>query len=151
MKDDVATYLEALPAGRREMIAELRQLILKHLPAGYAEELRWGMLSYEVPLATYPKTYNKQPLSYIALGNQKGHMSLYLNGPYGVPVLRERLEQGFAAAGKKLDAGKSCVRFKKLEDLALLVVAELVAALSVADFIRVYEQSRDETSARGKC
>ena len=113
----------------------MRATILAHLPAGYEESFEHGMLAYQVPLAVYPDTYNKKPLLYAALASQKGHMALYLCNVYGLPALRERFAAGFAAAGKKLDMGKSCVRFKKLADVPLAVIGEAVAATPMADFV----------------
>lgn len=128
-------FLAGLPADRRDAVAALRATILANLPPGYEEAIAWGMLTYQVPLAVYPDTYNKKPLMYAALASQKGYMALYLCNVYGDPALRERFVAGFAAAGKRLDMGKSCVRFKALADLPMPVVAQAIAATPMADYI----------------
>lgn len=128
-------YLDSLPAECRAAIAAVREIILKHLPAGYEEAVSYGMLSYQVPLRVYPDTYNKQPLLYAALASQKSHMALYLCNAYGIPALRQQLEDGFRAAGKRLDMGKSCVRFKRLADLPLDVIGQVIAATPMDGYI----------------
>jgi hypothetical protein len=138
----VEEYLAALTPERRETISAVRKLVLSNLPRGYVEALRWGMLSYEVPLERYPKTYNREPLLYAALAAQKHHFSLYLMGIYAGEKGEEKLREEFLKAGKKLDMGKSCVRFRKLDDLPLEVIARTIAASPVDDFIALYERSR---------
>lgn len=128
-------YLASLPPERSLAIREVREEILKNLPPGYEEVVNWGMITYQVPLAVYPDIYNKQPLMYAALANQKSHMGLYLMGPYGSAELLKQLQGGFAAAGKKLDMGKSCIRFKKLDDLPLDVIGKVIAAVPMGKFI----------------
>lgn len=140
--DTVAEYIAGLPADRAEQIATLRQLILERLPEGYAEEMDFGMISYVIPLETYPNTYNGHPLMYAALASQKRHMSLYLMNVYGDDDTMRWFTGGFAAAGKKLDMGKACVRFKKLDDLPLNLIGEAIARTSVAEYITGYEKSR---------
>jgi len=120
----------------------LRALIVDNLPAGYEEGMHFGMIGYVVPLNRYPKTYNGQPLSYVALASQKNHMSLYLMGIYGDATLERQFRAAFAERGKKLDMGKSCVRFKRLEDLPLDVIARVVGSMSVDEYIALYERSR---------
>ncbi len=138
----VDAYLAELPAERRAVVAAVRDVVLRHLPAGYEETMNWGMISYEIPLARYPATYNKQPLAYAALAAQKSHFALYLNGAYQQPERASALAEGFARAGKKLDMGKSCLRFKRLDDLALDAVAESIASTTPEAFIAEYEQAR---------
>ena len=135
----VEAYLDELPPERRAVVSRVRDVILENLPDGYVEDMNWGMISYEIPLETYPETYNGKPLSYIALAAQKHHYALYLQNVYQHPELLEELEQGFEDAGKKMDMGKSCLRFKKLKDVPLDVVAKVVAATSVDDMIASYE------------
>ena len=130
-----AAWIAGLPDDRRPAIEAVREVILANLPAGYEESIAFGMLAYSVPLSVYPDTYNKQPLMYAALGNQKGHMAVYLTSVYGSPELRARFEEGYRKAGKKLDMGKSCVRFKKLADVPLAVIGEAVAATPMKDFV----------------
>jgi hypothetical protein len=138
----VEAYLQELPAERRAVIEQVRQVILDNLPPGYEEAMNWGMISYEVPLARYPKTYNKQPLSYAALAAQKNSYSLYLMAAYSGSMQEGWLEEQFDQAGKKLDMGKSCLHFRKLDDLPLDVVAQAIGMVSVDDYIAQYEQSR---------
>lgn len=123
-------YLADLPPDRRTAIETVRKVVLAHLPAGFEENFNWGMISYEVPLATSGKTYNGKPLMYAALGKQKNHMALYLTGLYADEVLMARFRDKFRAAGKKLDMGKACVRFKAVDDLDLDAVGEAIAAVT---------------------
>jgi len=136
----IAEYLESLPEERRADIKKVRALVKKHLPKGYTESIAWGMISWSVPLKVYPDTYNGQPLSYACLASQKNHMALYLMCAYASPKLYKRLVDGFKAEGKKLDMGKSCLRFKRYEDLAIEPIAEVIAATPMADFIAFTKQ-----------
>src|SRR5512146_897194 len=101
----IENYLDSLPEERRKVIAAVREVILSNLPAGYRETFHWGMLSYEIPLERYPNTYNKQPLSYLALAAQKNYYALYANSVYASTKQRAWLEEAFRKAGKKLDMG----------------------------------------------
>lgn len=143
--NDVTTideYLAALDGDRRATIDAVRAVVLASLPAGYEESFRWGMLSYEVPLHRYPDTYNGKPLMYAALGAQKRYTSLYLTSVYSDPDKLERFVTAYRATGKRLDMGKSCVRFRTLDDLPLDVVADAIGATSVDEFVAAYEASR---------
>lgn len=100
------------------------------------------MIGYYIPLERYPNTYNKQPLSIATLGSQKNHMALHLMGVYGDPKMERWFKERFAESGKKLDMGKSCVRFKKLEDLPLDVIGEAISRVTPDEFIRRYEAAR---------
>lgn len=141
----VQKYLEELPEDRRAVVEAVREMVLHNLPEGYVETMRWGMISYEIPLERYPKTYNGQPLAYIGLAAQKNNFALYLTGAYQDPEQEARLREGFKKAGKKLDMGKSCLRFKKLDDLPMNVLAEAVAATPPDKFIAQYEAGRART------
>ncbi|HJR73115.1 MAG TPA: DUF1801 domain-containing protein [Luteimonas sp.] len=138
----VADYLASLPPERRAVVAKVRDLVNASLPAGYVETMAFGMIGWGIPLARYPDTYNKQPLGYVALAAQKNNYSLYLMGVYAVGEQERKLRSAAAAAGKKLDMGKSCLRFKKAEDLPLEAIGELIAEMGVDDYIAVYEASR---------
>ncbi len=138
----VEEYLAELPEDRRAVIAEVRKLILEHLPAGYQERMNWGMITYEIPLERYPKTYNEQPLGYVALAAQKQYYALYLMGVYGDSEQEKALRQAYAAAGKRLDIGKSYLRFRKLEDLLVEPIAEIVASTPPEVMLAQYEASR---------
>jgi hypothetical protein len=100
------------------------------------------MISYEIPLSTYSMTYNKQPLSYVALAAQKNYNAIYMMRVYGDAVQQKRLRDAFKKAGKKLDMGKSCIRFKVADDLPLDAIGELVASTSADAWIAIFEASR---------
>ena len=143
MRSDAATigeYLLAMPAERREEIEAVRQTILKNLPEGYEEVMNWGMITYQVPLETHPDTYNGQPLMYAALASQKNHMAIYLSGIHVDDDARQRFEGQYRATGKRYDAGKSCVRFRKLSDLPLELIGESIASFSVDEFIALVDK-----------
>jgi hypothetical protein len=140
-------YLALLPPDRREAIAAVAATVRRHLPKGYSEGFGWGMLCWQVPLSVYPDTYNGQPLVYAALASQKQYMALYLMCAYARPEVDAMLREGFRAAGKRLDMGKSCIRFRRLEDLPLDVIARAVASTPLAAYVAAAERSRG-TGAR---
>lgn len=145
MNSDASTiqeYLSELPLDRKEMVEEVRQVILDHLPEGYEETMNWGMITYQVPLETYPDTYNGKPLMYAALASQKNHVSLYLIGIYIDEDARQRFMEDYKATGKRYDAGKSCVRFRRLDDLPLDLIGKSIAQYEVDDFIHKTEEAR---------
>jgi hypothetical protein len=150
----VDEYLSQLPPDRREALSALRRLIRKHLPPGYEEGMQFGMVGYFIPLARYPDTYNGQPLCVVALASQKQYMSLYLMTVYGDRAKERQFAEAFRKAGKTLDMGKSCVRFKALDDLPLETIAAVVGGTSVDDFIALYERiraaARRKPAARAK-
>ncbi len=135
-------YLADLPAERRAALKAVRKTILANLPDGYEEVMDWGMISYQVPLSTYPDTYNEKPLMYAALASQKGYMVVYLSGIYADDASRARFEAAYKATGKRYDVGQSCVRFKTLEDLPLDVIGDAIAGTSVERFVELYERGR---------
>ena len=137
----VDEYLSELPADRRAAIATVRQTILENLPEGYEESMNWGMIAYEVPLGAYPDTYNGQPLMYAALASQKNHMAVYLSGIYMSDDARSEFEAAYRATGKRLDVGKSCVRFKKLDDLPLELIGKCIASEDMQSFVARCEQA----------
>ncbi len=132
---DVENYLNTIAEPRRREVETVREVIRQHLPAGYEEKIEYGMLSYQVPLSTYPDTYNKKPLMYAALAAQKNHLALYLCNVYGSEDLRRKLEKGFSAADKKLDMGKSCLRFQTADDLPLSVIGDIISAVPMQEYI----------------
>ena len=138
----VAEYLAELPGERRAEIEAIRNLINDALPAGYVERMNWGMISWEVLLELSGPTYNGQPLAYAALAAQKNANSLYLNCVYASKERTERLKAAAASEGKKLDMGKSCIRFKRAEQLPLAVIREEIASTTPDGFIRIYEEAR---------
>lgn len=140
----VEAYLAELPEDRRTAIEAVRKVILANLDEGYEEGIQYGMIGYYVPHRVYPAGYHcdpKQPLPFASLGSQKGHMSLYLMCIYGHEPLRSWFQEAWARAGKKLDMGKSCVRFKKLDDLALDVIGEAIRRVPARDYIRHMESA----------
>lgn len=146
MKSSAATpdaYVKSLPEERRRAIAAVRQVILENLPEGYEETVDFGMLVYVVPLRRFPDTYNGRPLGIVALASQKQYMSLYLMCVYGDPKTRAWFEAEFRKAGKKLDIGKSCVRFRTIEDLPLEVIGQAVARVPMKKFLDIYRKSRE--------
>jgi hypothetical protein len=138
----VKEYLDELPADRREEIAKVRSVVRKNLPKGYRERMEWGLISYEVPLETYPDTYNKKPLCYAGLAAQKNFHTLYLMGAYGDPKQRKRLEDAFKKSGKKMDMGKSCLHFRSADDLPLDAIGEIIASTPPERMIERYEAAR---------
>mgnify|MGYP001544763823 FL=1 len=146
----VEEYLAELAADRREAIEAVREVILENLPDGYVESMNWGMIAYEVPLEVYPDTYNKQPLAFAALASQKNHMAVYLTGIYISDEAREEFEAAYRATGKRFDVGKSCVRFRKLDDLPLDLIGETVASLPVDRLIARVEEVGSARKARAK-
>lgn len=141
----VAAYLAELPKERRAEVSAVRDILRAHLPAGFVEEIGYGMISYHVPLKRYPDTYNKQPLMYAALAAQKNFYALYLMSSRMDKSAAARLEKAFKAKGSKLDMGKSCIRFQKASDLPLKEVGEIVSAMTVDEWIARYEDSRRAT------
>ena len=137
----VAEYLASLPEDRKKAMAAVRKVIRANLPKGIVESMNWGMIVYEVPLKTYPDTYNGQPLAYAGLASQKNYMSVYLMGLYGSEALRAEFESAYKATGKRMDVGKSCVRFRALDDLPLDVVAHAIGALTLDQFLALHDEA----------
>lgn len=135
----VEEYLASLPPERLADVAAVRDVILANLPDGYVEEMSSGMPAYVIPLKDYPKTYNKQPLMYAALAAQKNYTSLYLMNVYGNPETERWFHNASAASGKKLDMGKSCLRFKQAGDLPLSLIGQVIASTPPAAYIARYE------------
>ena len=142
MAKSVDEYLDSLPAERRNVVGAVRDVVRRNLPKGFSETMGYGMIAYNIPLERYPETYNGQPLCYAAIAAQKHHYSLYLTCVYQAADEREWLKNEFVRAGKKLDMGKSCVRFTSLDDLPLPAIGELIARTTPERFIAQYEASR---------
>jgi len=138
----VADYLAELPAGRRDEIEKVLDVVRSAMPTGYREGIGYGMIGWVVPLADHPDTYNKQPLAYAGLAAQKHYNSLYLTCVYASKERTERLKAAAAAAGKKLDMGKSCIRFKRADDLPLDHIRDEIASTPPQDFIQLCEEAR---------
>lgn len=135
-------YIAALPEDRRAAVAAVRDVVRRNLPDGFEEGMQFGMIAWYVPLERFPDTYNGHPLGLVGLASQKNYMSLYLNSVYGDPKTEAWFKLRYAASGKKLDMGKSCLRFRRVEDLPLDVIGETVARVRLDDFVAHYEDAR---------
>ncbi|HEX2059346.1 MAG TPA: DUF1801 domain-containing protein [Thermoanaerobaculia bacterium] len=135
-------YVAELPEDRRAVMTSMLQLVRNNLPKGYVEAISSGMITWSIPLEQYPDTYNRQPLAYLALAAQKNHYALYMMGAYMDPKQTEALEKAFQKAGKKLDMGKSCLRFKKLDDLPIDALGKVIASMPPKKLIETYEKAR---------
>jgi hypothetical protein len=141
----VTQYLAAFPADRRAALSAVRKAINQNLPHGYEEGMQFGMIGWYVPLSLYPAGYGenpKVPLPLVALASQKSGMVLHFLCFYGHPTLSTWFTTEYKKSGKKLDMGKGCVRFKKLEDLALDVVGRTVARVPVEEHTTNYKAAR---------
>ena len=139
---DVGSYLDDMDPDRRATVGAVRDVVVAHLPHGFEEGMDFGMISWHIPLARYPETYNGHPLGTAALASQKRYVSLYLMGIYADPGGAEWFRRAWTAGGHRLDMGRSCVRFRRLEDVPLDVVGQAVARTSVDALIARYEQRR---------
>ena len=145
----VSEYVAALPEERRATVSKLRSFVKKHLPKGYKEQIGWGAITYAVPLKVLPDTYNGEPLCYAAIASQKNYYTLYLMSAYGDSRQMKWMADQFKKRGKKLDMGKSCLRFKSLDDIPLDVVSEVIASTPMEDYVSRYREVRQKT-AKGK-
>ena len=136
-------YVDSLPEDRQEAITKLRKVIKKNLPKGFVEEMNYGMIGYVVPHKLYPAGYHcdpKLPLPFLAVASQKNFIALYHMGIYADPKLLKWFTTEFAKRiSSKLDMGKSCVRFKKPEQIPFDLIGELVSKMTPADWINLYE------------
>ena len=142
----IDAWLDTLPPPRREAVSALRRVLLDNLPDGYEERFGGSSLGYVVPHAICPAGYHcnpSDPVPFASLVNGKAKISLHLFGLYVMPGAAEAFREAWRATGKRLDMGASCVRFKKLEDVPLEVVAEAVR-VPVADFLAQYEANLPE-------
>jgi hypothetical protein len=149
----VKEYLALLPPDRRAAIGAVRAVILENLGKGYEEGIQYGMIGYYVPHSLYPRGYHcdpKQPLPFAGLASQKNHMAVYLCCMYGDMDQAKWFRAQWAKTGKKLDMGKSCVRFKKLDDLPLDVIGQAIARVPAKDYIAVYESTIAKGSGQKK-
>jgi hypothetical protein len=143
----VEDYLAGLDADRRAAIGTVRDVVNQHLPAGFEEQFDFGMITWGIPLRRYPGTYNGHPLGIAALASQKRHMALYLSGVQTSADDVTWFREQYAKRGLRLDMGKSCVRFRALDQLPLDVVGEAVARISPELLITRYEATRATTGA----
>ena len=144
-------YLAELPEDRRAILLAVREVILKNLPEGVNECVAYGNLSYSVSYEVYPHGYHcgaPQPLPFIGLAAQKNYMSLYLFCLYMDPAWVQKFAEDYEKTGKKFDMGKSCVRFKALDDLPLDLIGRTIAEMSLDKFIAAYESNLPEAVKR---
>ncbi len=138
----VDEYLAELPEDRRQELEAVRAIILKNLPKGYEEGMQYGMIGYYVPHSLYAAGYHcdpKQPLPYAALASQKNYMSLYFMGLYGDTEEMAWFQNAWAETGKNLDMGKSCIRFKRVDNLPLKLIGQAIKRFSVKRYVSDYE------------
>lgn len=147
----VAQYLDELPPDRREALEAVRATILANMDPQLEEGMQYGMIGYYVPHRVFPQGYHcdhKQPLPYAALASQKQYMSIYLMTSYMTGTEAEWLRSAWERTGRKLDMGKSCIRFKRLEDVPLEVLGEAIRRVPVADHLATYLAALGATSAK---
>lgn len=140
----VDDYLTSLPEDRRSALSAVRKVILDSVDSSIEEGMQYGMIGYYVPHSIFAAGYHcdpRQPLPYANLGSQKNHMAIYLMCLYAASPLRDWFEAAWKATGKKLDMGKACIRFKRIDDLALDVLAEAIRRVPAQKYIRVYESA----------
>lgn len=141
--ESVQEYLENLPEDRKEPIEKLRKIISENLPSGFEEQLSYGMIGYVVPKSIYPKGYHctpELPLPFLNIASQKNSINLYHMGIYADEKLLHWFQVEFSRySKKKLDMGKSCMRFKKTEDIPYELIGELVRKMTPQDWIEKYE------------
>ena len=138
-------YIESLPEDRREAVRAIREVILANLPPGYEEGMSYGMIGYYVPLERFPDTYNGRPLGLAALASHKNYISLYLNSVYGDRDTERWFKGRWAASGKTLNMGKSCVRIRRLQDVPLNVIGETIARADLDAFLEHYRAARSSS------
>jgi len=141
----VDTYIAELPEDRQKAVKELRKVIKKNLPKGFKEGMGYGMMGWSVPHSIYPAGYHcnpKDPLPFMGLASQKNSINFYHMGIYADPKLLKWFQDAHAKASpKKLDMGKSCVRYKKAEDIPYKLIGELAAKITVDEWIAQYEKA----------
>ncbi len=137
-------YIESLPPDRKEVISKLRAVSLKNLPPGFIECMDYGMMGYSVPHSTYPAGYHCKPeipLPFMGMASQKHFVAVYHMGIYAVPELMEWFLAEYPKhSTRKLDMGKSCIRFKKLDDIPYGLIGELCTKMTPEEWIAVYEK-----------
>ena len=141
----VQAYIELQPQERQAGLNQLRQVILSSLPTGFEEVIQYNMITFVVPHSLYPKGYHcnpKDPLPFLSLANQKGFIALYHMAMYMDDALKTWFEEAYAALDiGKLDMGKSCVRFKKMEKIPYSLIAELCGKITPEAYVEVYEKT----------
>jgi hypothetical protein len=137
-------YIAELPEDRQKAMTELRQVIAKNLPKGFEERMGYGMMGWDVPHSLYPAGYHcnpKDPLPFLGIASQKNNISLYHMGIYANPKLLEWFQAEWPKhTSRKLDMGKSCIRFKKVDDIPIKLIGELAKKMTPAQWIDIYER-----------
>jgi uncharacterized protein YdhG (YjbR/CyaY superfamily) len=140
----IEQYINQLPAERQAVFNAIRETILKNLPPGFEEQISFGMPSYVVPHKLYPSGYHcnpNEPLPFVSLASQKNHIAIYHLGLYSNDSLKTWFVSEYAKHAKlKLDMSKSCVRFKKMDDIHYELIGELMTKISVSAWIESYEK-----------
>jgi hypothetical protein len=136
----IAQYLASLPPERRAAVAAVRDVVRRNLPRGFAEGMQYGMIGWYVPRSRIPATYNGQPVTFAGLASQRQYMSLYLMSVYGDPATQRWFTAEWKKTGKKLDMGKSCLRFRSLDDLPLDLIGRVIARADFEAFCARIEQ-----------
>lgn len=143
--NSVEEYLEIIPEERKEAITKLREVILNNLPNGFEEVLGYNMPSYVVPHSLFPDGYHcdpKQPLPFMSFASQKNFIAFYHMGIYADKSLYDWFVNEYPKYSKlKLDIGKSCIRFKKLNEIPYQLIGDLVSKTSVQDWIELYTKT----------
>lgn len=142
--ESIEQYISGLPEPRKTEITQLLALIRENLPDGFNEDMAWGMIVFQVPMEVSGPTYNKQPLMAVALASQKNHISLYLTSIYASQELTDEFHNRWHKSGKKLDMGKSCLRFRSLEQADLETLGWAVSLLNPEKFTQMYLEARKE-------
>lgn len=143
-------YIDSLPEDRRETVKKLRALVRKHLPKGYKEAIRWGMIAYEVPLKVCPETYNGEPLMYAGIASQKRHYGVYLCGMYSIPAIQKKLVSQWKKRDTRLDMGKSCIRLASWEKCEPDLIAEAIASVPMKEFVKVSQAASSKKKPKKK-
>lgn len=141
----ISEYLDEIPTERKQAFTALRDSILKNIPKGFEECISYGMIGFVVPHSIYPKGYHcdtKLPLPFVAIASQKNGIAMHHMGLYFNPKISEWFAAEYPKYCKnKLDMGKACIRFKKMDGIPLELIAELMQKFSVDDFVKIYESS----------
>jgi hypothetical protein len=140
----VDAYIASLSPERREMVTALRKVMRKNMPRGYQEAMQYGMMGYGVPHSLYPDGYlgrKDEMISYAGIASQKNYVSVYLMNVYGDKKIEQWFKKAYAATGKKLDMGKSCIRFRKMEDIPFEVIGKAVSLTPVKKLIEQYKKA----------
>ena len=143
--ESIKDYISQLPEDRQPVIKKLRSIINKNLPKGFKEQLSYGMPGWVIPHSKYPDGYHcdpKLPVPFMSVASQKNFVALYHSGVYASPELYKWFISEYPNHSKrKLDMGKSCIRFKKMDDVPYDLIAELVTKMTPDDFIEIYESN----------